>query len=454
MTESEGRFTREGSGLDHWLWELVCDEMDRRDHAAQIVSSMHMEIPGDTNVTAETIRSHFEAFNTAVRDTLDRPDFDTRAFLEALIVFMDAAQAHRMGLWKKEQARVDRVADKLVARLGRNPTPEELATFIVRMARVICTRCDEKNVSARTQERLLSQQVTALTVFGALGEQLLLLPHRLRAMLRDPHDQHRAAEALKRIGPPAIGFAEQLLAELDAGDGGRSFRFPDTLASVIRDDTDRVRQVVDRLDSITSHVAEGAAYTLFHLGPRAAELNPQCVEELLKMSEQEDVAQRGAATAALGRVTRGTDAALDRLLELSRDDDMWVRGPAITALGDVAQQPERVVPRLIEAFDDYDEPDPDWSYRSDHERVTEALQEFGHAAAPAVSALAARIRNAEGEADQGVIETLGKLGPIAREALPGLEELARESEYDEDDLADDTDYLAVAPTSIRGEPTG
>lgn len=167
------------------------------------------------------------------------------------------------------------------------------------------------------------------------------------------------------------------------------------------------------------------------------------------MSEQEDVAQRAAAAAALGRVTSGTDVALDRLLQLSRDDDMWVRGLAITALGDVARQPERVVPRLIEALDDYDEFDPDWTYSSEHERVTEALKAFGHAAAPALSALVARIRNAEGEADREVIEILGRLGPIAREALPLLEELAREWGYEEDDFADDTDYLAAAIASIR-----
>lgn len=443
----DGRFTRDGHGLGHWLRELVGDDMGRRDRAAEVLGRMHLDFPDDpAELDKLDGTAHQEEYFAAIRRTLAGPDFDARAYVDRLIVFMRDAQALRMGLYERESARQNRVLDRLLGRLGPEPSPEGLGAVGPRLLRAMCAACDPKNTSEDLQGRLLNQQVTAAIVFGALGDQLLLVPDRLRDMLRDRHERYKAAEALARIGPAAVGFAPELLGLLDAVGESDRFDAPRALAAVIRDDPALIRTVVDRLPGPPG-VARGAADTLGDLGPAARQV-PGCVDALLVMTGHAD--RRWAAIAALGRVTTGTDVAVDRLLALSRDPEMWVRGVALTALGDVARQPWRVVPRLIEAFDDYEEQDPDWTHRSAHERVVDALRAFGADAAPAVPALTSRVRDPDGELDRGVVETLGAIGPAAGAALPVLRQLALDRRYTEDDLRNPLDPLAAALVRIGG----
>lgn len=393
------RFRCDGRGLDYWLWELVCDDIERRDVAAHIITRMHSALPTDPGELARLDgATHLEEFSAAVRRTLDTPDFATRRFLEELIDFLETAQAVRMRLWEQDNQRQDRVLDKLTKRLGPQPKPEDLVTPRVR--KVLCSSCDPKNKSVQSQEMLCRQQVAAGLVFAALREQVLLVPERVLTLLRDNDQCWHATSALERIGPAGRFFAAELLRQLDATAPASSFPAPAALASIIRDDAPYVREVTERLGAQKGGVAMGAADTLGFLGRTAARLVPGCVPALLTMSDSADPTRRAAASAALGHITAATDVAVDRLLTLSHDTEEWVQGIALTALGHIARQPTRVVPRLIEAFDDYHEGDPDWTYQSAHERVVNALQAFGEDAATAVPALSARVRNAEGDLDR------------------------------------------------------
>lgn len=404
MTGEATQFAYRGRRLDHWLPELVSGDERRRIVAAQAIQEIRFH-PAEAIETAAGAHAHLASFDVAVREAVRAPGFPCVPFLTALIHIL------------------------------RGPEPQQGRT-------------------ADAQEAFM-QSLAASFVFLALEDEILLVPDEIRAMLRDPRQRWNAIQVIERLGPKAEPFADDLAGQLDASTRRRPFDAPDALAAVIHDDGRRIGQIVERLEAAEPAVAEGAADTLYSLGPRAAEAVPDCVDKLLAIAAREDAPVRTAAITALGRVTRGTDVAIDPLLAVSASQAPQVRGASLTALGDIGRQSEKVVRRLVEAFEDYQEKDPDWLHYSKHERVVRALQAFGVAAAVAVPALMARVRRREEELDKGVIETLGKLGPAAREALPVLETLAEEEGYTDEDfqtpeeLDEELDFLGVAILRIR-----
>jgi hypothetical protein len=454
-TSTRKGFTYRRHGIDHWLWELVSDDIDRRDRAVAALNRLQSQALEEAIESTDEPGAYFEPFNAAVRAAVSAPGFRTAEFVTALADLLEAAQAARMGAWRRENARTDRVTDRLMKRLGDHPTPEALESVAPRLRKVLCSFNDPKNGDARLQDRLLTQQISAGFVFAALNEELLLAPDALRRMLRSKDERHQAVHALERIGPPAAPhFADDLMADLDACREEHYFDAARALASLVRDAPSAVRAVAERLHVPQQAVVAAAAATLASLGDKAVAYAPECVGRLIALAR--DGARptpRYAAIAALGHVTRGRDDAVETLLALSRDPDMWTRGGALMALGEVGRQPEVVIPRLIEAFDDYQEQDPDLTYSSRHERVTGALKAFGPAAAPAIPALLARLRPAADEGiayDRGVVEALVAIGPAARDAaLPALEALADALEYGPDELDDETDELARALKAFR-----
>jgi hypothetical protein len=435
--EKANRFKWDGRDLAYWLWEFVGDDIDRRDVATAALNGM--QDPGSSGLNFVLAR---ESFGEAVRATLAKPQFAAAAFIRKLVRLMRQAQTLRMRLWHDENARVDRVMDKLAPRLEEPGLSEErMRTLHKRMGRVICSDGE----SHRLQGQLLNQSVTGLMLFGELGEHVLKVPDVVREMLKDPQEEHAASDVIRKLGPAAAVFADHLIGVLDAWDHTYGFQPAAALASVIRDDARRVREIVRRLDADRPIVACGAAWVLQEIGPRAAELAPECVWRLLALTNAEG--QVGlAAVGALGRVARENDVAVKRVLEISRSHDVWARGIALTALADMVHRPEWVVPRLVEAFTDYEEPNPDWTYRSRHERVVYALKAFGPAAAPAVPALIERVRSDEGM-DRGAVEALGAIGPAAAAALPVLEAMV---EPGDEEIPEEMNPLAVAIRRIRG----
>jgi len=435
--EMANRFTWDGHDLAYWLWEFVGDDIDRRDVAMAALNGM--QYPESSGLDFVMVR---EGFGEAVRATLARPEVGAAAFIRKLVRLMRQAQTLRMRLWHDDNARVDRVMDKLAPRLNEPGLSEErMRTLHKRMGRVICSDGE----SHRLQGRLLNQSVTALMLFGQLGEHVLKVPDVVREMLKDPQEEHSASEVIRKLGPAAAVFADHLIGLLDAWDNNYGFQPAAALAAVVRDDARRVREITRRLDANRPVVVCGAAWVLQEVGPCAAELAPECVSRLLALTHAEG--QVGlAAVGALGRIARENDRVVKRVLDISRSPDVWSRGVALTALGDMGHRPEWVVPRLVEAFTDYEEPNPDWTYRSRHERVVFALKAFGPAAAPAVPALVGRVRNDEGM-DRGVVEALGAIGPAAAEALPVLQAMV---EPGDEELPDEMNPLAIAIRRIRG----
>lgn len=373
---------------------------------------------------------------------------------------MDEAQELRMQLWRTEMAREDVLSGRPI----NHPVPPssslERQKKLEQLAEQIGTSKDPKNESERLQNHLSSGHVEALLLFDCLREELLIISDKLRDWVRQEGVKQRLlAKALERLGTSATReFLPDLVADMDRSEPYR-FAFVGALASLARDEEKTVRELVERVRLALGKRAINPLQVLRVLGPRAAELVPSIFSLLMDALENRD--SRTAAIYALGTIGSeneewGERIAM-RLLELSRTDDVWQKGAALWALGDLKALPDQVVPRLIEAFDDYEEPDPDYNYGSSHTFVTRSLQAFGPLVAPAVPALLARLRNDDGELDSGVIATLGTIGPVAAEfgAVEALEDLARPWAKEcnmtlEELLADDENVIGQALRAIRG----
>ncbi len=323
------------SDLTNWLWQLIGANDEAGAGAAKNLQRLYYELDALTE----------GGYAAQVRATLAAPDFGTRLFVEQLGDFLEAAQGRRMGLYRQDDAGTQ-----------------------------------------KTRSQILKRQVQAGIVFSCLRDELLLAPEALRAWIGGDGDRKRRLnEALKQLGGAARQFTPDLLAALDRAEMYR-FEFVGALASLARDDADTIRALIERVQLSPGKGAVNPLRVLRSIGPRVAEVAPDVFEVLLAAldaKESRNAAIRAMGTIGAGNATWGERIAR-RLLELSRTDDEWQKGAALWALGDLAMSPDVVVPRLIEAFDDYDEPDPDYCYGSAHTFVTRGLKAFGPLAVGAV----------------------------------------------------------------------
>jgi hypothetical protein len=422
--------------LRPWLFDLVSGDPSRRLAAAKELSSAYEEsFAAQFQAGVPLTGVVASAFAVAVRRALSVPEVDAPAYVRRLADFCREAKATRMAIWRRAEDRADRLSDRIGAELNAEGTQaDRKATLMRRFARVLCTGCDPRTESARAEEEWMAIEMAAGHAFRALGPLVLDAPDVIRDMLAVSDEAWQATRVLESLGPRAAAFVDDLFRLLDRSPRHLDSTLYRVFANLLADDPNRAYRLVARLGAADRETAAAAAGVLWELGPRATALVPDVVATLLARTGA-DCPTRAACLSALGRVAAGDESVVRPLLALSRDAEMWVRGLAITALGDVARRPDIVVPRLIEAFADYEEPDPDCTHGSAHERVVDALGAFGPAAAAAVPALLARLkRNGGDEVDLGVVKTLGAVGPAAAAALPALEALmAEDAAAGEDD---------------------
>jgi hypothetical protein len=292
----------------------------------------------------------------------------------------------------------------------------------------------------RTLHKMWSEpSMAASQVLEALSADVIRNPSVIRRLMADDVQWYIAARILKKEGPAARSFVDDLLRRLD--EGGRTrwgFDMPDVRAVVARGDKGLIERICQRVEDERPWARVGACQTLQRIGPSVVEAVPSIIECLLALTHSQNREDRSSAALALGYLTRSTNVVLDRVLEMTRDEDSEVAGTAIQALGEIVCCPERVVPRLIELLDEYKEEDEDWEFSG---RVSGALAAFGAAAAPAVPAVLSKIR--PDGVDRRMLELLETIGPPAAAALPKLEEMAAKQNHE---------FLDRAIASIRGHP--
>lgn len=482
-------FDREGRPLSAWLLDLVSEDAPARLKAGDVLQGMQFGVPyGHTELDDLDWEEHCrnpgqaERFAAAVREAVDAPGFPRAEFVRRLILYRMMIHADWVRRVDETQRRAASESDEYIKRIGRRleaaGDDAERAEPARRLCRWFCASVS-RGVKAdqaiyEGAEAMSPAGFAASLVFDALDVALLADRPGLRLMLDEASGLRWAAlQALERIGPPAADFAPELMPRLDDQTVGRWFDAARALGSIGCDDPATVDALLTRLASPSAEIRGAAAACLAWAGPPLAGRVDEAVDLLLEATRPPSV-DVGAieALAALGRDREG---ALARVLDLaSPQEPRWVvvhhpthddrfdeamrhRGVAIAALRHFRSFADEVMPILVDAIDTFEEYDPDESYGGDHARVCETLAEFGPAAAPAVSRLAAYLESWRERSDDdgtplpsAMLRALRSIGPSAAAALPVLEAIRFEHYEDASPELDRDEPLDGAILAIRG----
>ena len=113
--------------------------------------------------------------------------------------------------------------------------------------------------------------------------------------------------------------------------------------------------------------------------------------------------RRARAATDLGSFGPAASRAIPVLIQAANTTDIAVRGPALGALGKIHQQPEKIVPFLVKYLDDDNLNTP----------AAEALGGFGSVAKPAVPKLISLLKIPDKDLRHAVTDSLKKIDPEA-----------------------------------------
>ncbi len=287
----------------------------------------------------------------------------------------------------------------------------------------------------------------AATGLGDIGQADEPVLNALIATLgKDPDSAVRvdAAQALGQLGPKAKSAVPALLRALKDGDVQRYAA--EALGRIGRS---AVQPLIDlAVRGKSEAVRLGAIRGLGKLGPVAK----SAVPVLLKCLRDKSADVRKATARALPEIKPVEKKVIAALASRLGDKDMYVRTVAAGALGDVGPAASSAVPSLLTALKDEDwgvvqsaaialgeigvsEPSVisglSKALKSKRAHVqmaaAEALGKMSQVAAPAIPNLIAVISDisAAQVARRNAADTLGAIGPTAKEAIPALKEMAK-----------------------------
>ncbi len=472
-------FVREGRALHEWLPDLISPDSAIRQHAGDALAAMffgvptvHTDIEGVDWSKADGDEQQ-KRWYAEVRRAVERPDFPRRLFLVGLAARILGAQDEYMRQWCAADVQFDRVLDRISKRLDAEG-PDRHEEHLRRLARAFCASIERSCDPSQTAEAFTFAGMVPQWIFPAIGPTILDAPEALWMLIESDSHALLAYESLRAVGPPAAPmFLDHMIDQFKRSKvDGCSAGDATTLAIVGRGNVQLIELLLDAIQNWPTSGTRAAAWTLQEMG-ESVRAHPQALSVLLGLTSSGEGQRRAAAAMALGGVARGIDDAIESLLRLTHDthpdeeghNGHIVVGNAISALGKIGRRPDLVVPRLIELFDTYVEFDPDEEYGGRNSRICGALQEFGHAAAPAIPRLIAHLESAlshnpEDWFEQDVVKLLATFGPTAIDAVPVLERTDRmlvewnrqqELDFDEDEDEDSVNGVREADESNRDE---
>jgi len=462
MSTRTERFVFENRPIGDWLWQLVSEDVTKRQQAAAVMTNeffMPMAFIPQANGDMEKFMAEFPA---AVRSAVSQPGFRAGEFVRKLLTLELALQESWSAKVTADSAR-DNASDKAdLEKLGDNPDAAARKRYIWRA--MIKLQRDCKRIQDEPPHEVLTTGIALTRVTESLDVELLPAADILRTMLTGKKLAYLAINAISRMGARGLVFYDDLLQELKRDE--LNYAPAGALGSILKAVPEKIPDMLRLACESSGNLQAGALSVLAAGGKTATEAFPEVevrLREILLANPQQRVWY--GVVEALGKCGRTVET-VDCLLQRLAADDSGKTGAIIFALGNMGIESARVVPRLTEMLDTFEEFDPDECYHGEHERVVQALRGFGPAAATAVPSLIrhiwmepgdywteARVLAKRADPDEEIIKLLGELGALAREALPTLlkvrEEMSRRV-IDAGGTPDEEAYWNVAIRRIEG----
>jgi HEAT repeat protein len=215
---------------------------------------------------------------------------------------------------------------------------------------------------------------------------------------RDWQVRREAAEALGETRDPDKQVVASLIAALKDTDSRVRRAAADALGDIGAKAYKSIPALVEMYDDIDPSVVAAAARATGIMGKKASRV----IDDLTALLDHKDARVREAASVALGDVgRRASKSAFDLNTKLS-DPEPAVRAAAAASLGQIAPKSNNSITDLVRVLDDEDE--------SVRNAASGALQSIGK---PAVPALVRALSNGDPIFLQTVVDTLGRIGPVA-----------------------------------------
>lgn len=217
--------------------------------------------------------------------------------------------------------------------------------------------------------------------------------------------RHDAADAIAKIGSPAVPF---LIEALKNEDKQVRWRASSALGQIGAEAKDAVPALIDRLQDEDEYIRRIAAYALGRIGTEASAAVPKLIEAL----QANDKNLRVVAAHALGEIGSEAVSAVPALIAMLQDANAEIRLNAAAALGRIGTEAKTAVPALIAALQDND--------KYVRQGAADALGRFGAKAQTAVPALISALQDKNKYVRLNAASALGKIGLEAKPAVPAL----------------------------------
>jgi HEAT repeat protein len=286
-----------------------------------------------------------------------------------------------------------------------------------------------------TEDKNIEFRLQAVIALGRIAPQAKEVHDTLGKSLSDSQlkVQERAGDVLKAIGKPAVPTLIRVSRDSDPKVAGRAI----TILGDIGPDAKEAQEVLkEALKNRVASIRDRAAAALSKIDPKEQEL----VAGLIDVVRGQDEGARDFAFQRLQKLADRAKEAVPVLLTAMVDRDARVRQQAITALAAIDPKHKEVLSALRKASLDE---------REDLPVRLEALNALGRGGKAAVPFLQEALKEVEKpEVLVHAAKSLQKIGPDAKDAVPGLRFLLEDNTEEVRRAAADA-LRAIAPEELK-----